>query len=159
MRSQRWISRLVDEARIGHVADCRREDAAAAQRAALRCRTLAELRLAVLLDLEGFLAANRDLPQMRVTCDNGRTAQGFIVSRADHGSVTRLLAVELSDGTLDCRYSSGGGGDGSSDQPTLTVQIARDNGSFSLWREGIEQRFASVDIMSAFLLAPMFRES
>jgi hypothetical protein len=47
------------------------------------------------LDLEGFLAANRDTPQMGVTCDNSRTAQGFVVSRADHRSGAKVVAAWL----------------------------------------------------------------
>ena len=154
MKCQPWISLLAYEARSRHVADCCREDAAAKQLASRRCRILAELRLAVLLDLEGFLAATLNMPQILVTCDNGQTAQGFVVSRADQGSVTRCLAVDLSEGTLDCRYAGGGSAD-----RTLTIEIARDSGSFTLWHEGIAQRFASVDTMSAFILAPMFGES
>jgi hypothetical protein len=159
MRCQPWMSLLAYEAHVRHVADRRREDAAAERLVSRRCRLLAELRLAVLLDLEGFLAANRDTPQILVTCDNGQTAQGFVVSRSDQGTVTRRLAVELRAGTLDCRYSAHGCRGGASDPWNLTIQMPSDSGSFSRWQEGIEQRFASVDTMSAFILAPMLGES
>ena len=81
MRSNAWITLLAYEARIRHAADRRRDEGAAKRRAAVRSRVLAHLRYAIALDIERFLRAAGDQSGSELTRHNGRSAQGFRLSR------------------------------------------------------------------------------
>ncbi len=156
MRSNTWIALLAYEARVQHAADCGREARTATRLAAVRSRVIADLRRAMALDIEGFLGADGDRSRSGLTCRNGSSAQGFVVSRTDAGAGTRSLAVDLEGGTLSCRYETGGSHvGGRPDRRGLAIEIGNDGTALSLWDGGVNRTFATVDVLSAFLLAPI----
>lgn len=158
MRSNGWITLLAYEARIRHAADCRREQGTAKRLVAMRSRVLANLRSAIALDIEGFLGADGDKSGSALTCHNGSSAQGFVVVRVDESIGRRSLAVDVRAATLSCRYDLGGGSIDGTDQRVLTIDIGNDGSALSLWNGGLDRTFATVDVLSAFLLAPILAE-
>ena len=147
---------LAYEGRVRHTADCRREERIAHRLAAVRARVLADLRCAIALDIEGFLHADGDRSASALSCGNHGPAQGFVVSRTDDRLGTRRLAVDLTAGTLRCSYDAPGSHIGAaSAQRVLAVDIGRDGATLSLWDGGLDRTFATVDALSAFLLAPI----
>ena len=156
MISNAWITLLAYEARVRHAADRRREEKIAHRLASVRTRILADLRSAIALDIEGFLHTDGDRSESALICNNGRSAQGFVVSRMDNRIGTRSLAVDLNAGTLSCRYDTRGSYiGGASAQRMLAIEIGRDGATLSLWDGGLDRTFATVDALSAFLLAPL----
>jgi hypothetical protein len=155
MTSIPWITLLAYEARARHAADRRREERAATRLASVRSRVLAELRCAIALDIEGFLDADGDRSGFGLTCQNGSSAQGFVVSCTDNRIRTRRLAIDLEAGTLTCRYDICGGGIGVADQGVLAIEIGNGGAALSLWEAGLARTFTTVDALSAFLLAPI----
>jgi len=149
-----WISLLAYEARIRHVADDRLKKEAARRLASVRSRVLAELRCAITLGIEGFLQADDGQP-VELTCHNGHSAQGFVVSRTDDRIASRRLAVDLEEGTLICRYDLPDGGGVA--REVLAIDIAVGTAALSLWDEGVESSFTTVGTLSALLLAPLLR--
>lgn len=126
------------------------------RRAAMYSRVLASLRSAIALDIEGFLGADADRYGVRVTCHNGSSAQGFVVARMDDGIGRRNLTVDLTAGALSCRYEiSGDALNRTSDRRVLALEIANCGSALSLWDGGRGRTFATVDALSAFLLAPI----
>jgi hypothetical protein len=157
MTSHTWLTLLAYEARIRHAADSGREEARVRRLAAARSRVVAHLRCAMALDIEGFVGADGDSSVSALTCQNGSSVQGFVVSRMDGRIRTRRHCVDLEAGTLSCRYDNGGNGtsDGASDRRVLAIDIGDDGSALTLWDDGVARRFATVDVLSAFLLAPI----
>lgn len=155
MTSTTWITLLAYEARVRHAATCRREEGAAKRLASVRARVVADLRRAIALDIEGFLGEDGDRSGTVLIC-NGKSAQGFVVSRTDDRVGSWSLAVDLNAGTLRCRYDACGGSvDAAAAQRMLAIEIGRDGTTLSLWDGGLDRRFATIDALSAFLLAPL----
>ena len=155
MRSS-WLISLAYEARVRHAADRRRDEVTAARLAAMHTRILASLRCAVAFDIEAFLEADADRDGVTVTCHNGSSAQGFVVSRTDDGIGRRHLNVDLTAGTLSCRYETRGDAiNGATDHHVSAIEIAQSGSALSLWNGGRVRTFATVDALSAFLLAPI----
>jgi hypothetical protein len=151
---------LAYEARIRHAANCRREEGTARRLASVRSRVIADLRCAIASDIEGFLRADGDQSGSGLTCCNGSSAQGFVVSRTDAHVATRMLAVDLKAGTLSCRYETRGSSIGEpSNQRVLAIEIGNDGAALSLWDGGLDRTFATVDVLSAFLLAPILSDA
>ena len=156
MRSNTWLALLAYEPRIRHAADRRREERSAKRLASVRSRVVADLRSAIALDVEGFLRADLDGSGSALTCRNGSSAHGFVVSREDDRVGTRMLAVDLDVGTLSCRYETRGRAIGApSVQQVLAIEIGNDGAGLSLWDGGLNCTFATVNVLSAFLLAPI----
>ena len=156
MTSTGWIALLAYEARIRYAAERRHQDAVAVRLGSARSRVVAGLRCAIALDIETFLCANHDHAPASLSCLNAGPAQGFIVARMDDGVGTQRLAVDLIAGTLICRYDICGAGiDRASDRRVLAIGIESDGATASLWEEGRTHKFATVDALSAFLLAPI----
>jgi hypothetical protein len=149
-----WITLLAYEARIRHAADDRLRKEAARRLASVRSRVLAELRCAIASGIEGFLQADQGHP-VELTCQNGHSAQSFVVSRTDDRLASRRLAVDLEAGTLICRYDLPGGGGVS--REVLAIDIAVGTAALSLWDEGVERPFTTVETLSTLLLAPILR--
>jgi len=149
-----WITLLAYEPRIRHAADRRREDVAFRRLTSVHSRILAELRCAVALGIDAFLGADGDRPGSALTCQNGSSPQGFVISRADDRIGRRSAAIELDGATLTCRYEMCGTRIiGATDQWVLAIEIG--NGESALWQGGLVRRFTTVDDLSAFLLAPI----
>lgn len=156
MRSSSWLVSLAYEARVRHASDRRRDDVAATRLAAMHSRILAGLRCAVALDIEAFLGADADPYGVIVTCHNGNSAQGFVVTRMDDGIGRRNLTVDLTGGALSCRYEICGDAiNGATDRHVSAIEIAHSGSALSLWNGGRVRTFATVDALSAFLLAPI----
>jgi hypothetical protein len=143
-----WIALFANEPRLRHAADRRRDEEAAARAASHHGAVVAALRLAVSLDIQR--CAN-------VTCQDGRSPQGFVVSRTDGHDITRVVVVDINARALRCLYKSGPGADGRPGESRLDVQIAS-GGALSIWSEGIARTFATVEELSQHLLAPLFGE-
>jgi hypothetical protein len=156
MRSNAWITLLAYEARIRHAADCRREIETAKRLAAVRSRVLADLRCAIALDIEDFLRADGDRAGSALTCHNGSSAHGFAISRTEAGRGTRSLLIHLKAGSLICCYDQGGSPIDKAPNPRgITIDIGNDGAALSWWDAGVVRRFATVDTLSDFLLAPI----
>jgi hypothetical protein len=156
MRSNTWIALLAYEARTRHAADRRREVEAAKRVASVRSRVLADLRGAIVVDIEGFLGADGDRSRSALTCRNGSSARGFVISRTDACLGTRSLAVDLEAGSLSCRYDQPGSQIAGAPNPReIAVEIGDDGLALSWWDGGLVRRFTTVDTLSAFLLAPI----
>jgi hypothetical protein len=155
MRPNAWIRLLSYEGRVRHAGDRRREAMYAEWQASVRTRVVADLRRAITRDIEGFLNAASHAPAHGFTCCNGQSAQGFVVTRTDNRVVTRTLAVDLNAGTLSCSYTLGRRTGEPIDERRLAIEIAGDGAALSLWNHGINRTFATVDVLGAFLLAPM----
>jgi hypothetical protein len=157
MRTNAWITLLAYEARIRHAADCRRSEETNARLDAVRARVLADLRCAIALDVEVFLHADSDRSGSALTCHDGNSAKGFAVSHTDDSICTRRLTVDLQAASLSCRYDHGGSAfSEASHQRAITIEIGNDGAVLSLWDEGLVRSFATVEALSAFLLAPIF---
>jgi hypothetical protein len=154
MTANAWIAQIAYEPRRRHAADCRREKATAARLASVHSRILADLRHAIALDIEGFLRKDGSRPGSLI-CHNTASPEGFIVSRTTDRIGTRRLAVDLKTGTLRCQYETLGTIGSASDQRHLVIEIGNDGVALSLWIRGLVRRFANVDALSAFLLAPI----
>lgn len=155
MTSNAWIRLLAYEPRARHAADRRREEKTANHLASVRVRILAELRCAIALDIEAFLRADGD--ESDLTCANGRSAQGFVVSTTNDRAFARSLAVDLNAGTLRCRYDDGRRSPVHTGfaPEVLAIEMGRDGATLSFWDGGVDRRVATVDALSAFLLAPL----
>jgi len=157
MRTNVWIRLLAYEARIRHAADCRRSEETNARLDAVRARVLADLRCALALDLEVFLRADSDQSGSALTWHNGNSATGFAVSHTDDSTCTRRLTVDLQAASLSCRYDHGGSALSEAlHQRVITIELRNDGVALSLWDEGLVRSFATVEALSAFLLAPIF---
>ncbi len=152
MLSSRWIGLLAYDGRLRHAADRRRQDVDAARLASIHSRVIADLRRAIALDIEAFVAAVDQAPGSFVTCHNAGSPDGFVVRRVDGSSDARSLTVDLDEGTLRCRYEVT---TPAADARSLTVHIAGDGGAVSLWTAGFHHVFATIDALGAFLLAPI----
>jgi hypothetical protein len=160
MKSNTWIALLAYEACVRHAADCRRNEETATRLAALHSNVLADLRCAIALHIEGFLGAGGDRSQVTLTGHNGGSARGFDVSRMEDGTRTRNLAVALEAGALSCRYDICGGSiNGASDHRGLAIAIGNDGSALSLWDGGLHRTFATGEVLSAFLLAPILGDA
>jgi hypothetical protein len=155
MTSNGWITLLAYEARRRHAADRRREEHAAKRLASVCSRVLAELRCAIALDIERFLAADGNRSGSALTCQNGASPQGFVVSFADDCTGTRSLTVDLNAGTLMCRYDCRGTGVHVTNQRRRAIEIGKGGAALSLREAGLARTFATVEGLSAFLLAPI----
>lgn len=156
MGSNTWITLLAYEARIRHAADCRREMETAKRLAAVRSRVLANLRCAIASDIEHFLHADGDRAGSALTCRDGSSAHGFAISRTDAGLRTRSLMIDLKAGSLMCGYDQGENQiDRAPNLRGITIEIGNDGAALSWWDAGLVRRFASVNALSAFLLAPI----
>ena len=158
MRSNAWITLLAYEARIRHTADCRRDEGTAKRLSAMRSRVLAKLRASIAVDIENFVGAHGDNSGSALSCHNGSSAQGFVVLRIDDSIGRRSLAVDISATTLRCRYDMSGGSINGTEQRVLTIEIGQDGSALSLWNGGLDRTFATVDVLSAFLLTPILGE-
>jgi hypothetical protein len=124
--------------------------------AAVRSRVLADLRCAIALDIEDFLRADGDRAESALTCHDGSSAHGFAISRTDAGLRTRSLVIDLEAGSLMCCYGQGGSQLGGAPNPRrITIDIGNDGAALSWWDAGVVRWFATVDTLSAFLLAPI----
>ena len=157
MKANTWIALLAYEARDRHAVECRRNDETARWLAAVRSRVFAELRSAIALDIERFLRAGGDRFGAGLTCHHGRSAQAFVVSQTDDSGGAQSLAVDLQGDSLRCRYDQRGPQlDRASAERGISIAIGTDNAALSWWQGGLVRRFATVDALSAFLLAPIF---
>jgi hypothetical protein len=155
MKANTWIALLAYEARIRHAADCHRNEEAATTLTPVHASVVADLRSAIALEIEGFLGAHGDQPGLTLICHNG-SAQGFVVSRMDDGIRTRDLAVDLKARAVRCRYDiCDGSSSAISDQRELAIHIENDGSALSLWEGGLHRTFATADVLSVFLLAPI----
>jgi hypothetical protein len=151
-----WITLLAYEPRIRHAANRHREDVAFRRLASVHSRILAELRCAVALGIDAFLGADGDRPGSALTCQNGPSPQGFVISRADDRIGRRSAAIDLDGATLTCRYEMCGASIiGVTDQWVLAIEIGNGESGLALWQAGLARRFTTVDALSAFLLAPI----
>ena len=147
---------LAYEPRMRHMADRRREAEALRRLDSAQSRILAELRTAVAFDIEGFLEADGNPAGSSLTCQNGRTLEGFVVSRADDRIGTRSLAIDLDAGTLTCCYETRRNSIGTTERRVLDIDMGNGGSAMALWEAGSAHTFATVDALSAFLLTPIF---
>ena len=160
MRSNTWITLLAYEARIRHAADCRREMETAKRLAAVRSRVFADLRCAIALTIEDFLRADGDRAGSALTCHDGSSAHGFAISRTDACLRTRSLVIDLKACSLTCWYDQDESQVSGAPNPRgITIEIGDDGAALSWWDEGVVRRFATVNTLSAFLLAPILSVS
>jgi len=149
-----WMVLLAYEPRMRHMADRRRDAVALRRLDSAHSRILAELRCAVALDIEGVLEADGNPSGFGLTCENGTTLQGFVVSRADDHVGARSLAIDLDGDTLTCRYENRNS-IGVTDRRVLGIDMGNGGSSMALWEAGSARTFATVDALSAFLLTPI----
>jgi hypothetical protein len=150
-----WITLLAYEPRIRHAANRRREEVACRRLASVHSRILAELRCAVALDIDAFLDADGDRRGSALTCQNGSSLQGFVISRADNRLGTRSVAIDLDGATLTCRYEICGNSIFVTDQWAITIDIGNGGTALALWQAGLVRTFTTVEALGAFLLAPI----
>ena len=78
------------------------------------------------------------------------------MSLAYDGIGRRHLSVELTAGALSGRYEICGDAiNGATDHHVSAIEIANSGSAVSLWNGGRVRTFATVDALSAFLLAPI----
>jgi hypothetical protein len=118
-----WITLLAYEPRIRHAANRRREEVACRRLTSVHSRVLAQLRCAVALDIDAFLDADGDRRGSALTCKNGSSLQGFVISRADNRLGTRSVAIDLDGATLTCRYEICGNSIFVTDQWAIAIEI------------------------------------
>lgn len=160
MISRHLIALLAYEGRLRHAVACRRQHAEAVRLASIHSRVIADLRCAIVSDIEGFAAAADPTPGSLLTCRNASSPEGFVVRRLDESIGSRSLTIDLYEGRLQCRY------DIRSQAPaavfarrSLSIQIGTDGVGTSAWTDGVNYVFATVDLLAAFLLAPILGTS
>lgn len=160
MISSHWISLLAYDGRVRHAAARRRQHAEAIRLASIYSRVIANLRCAIASDIEGFIAAGDPTSGSVLTCRNASSPEGFVVRRLDKSIGSRSLTVDLDEGTLQCHYDiTGQAPDAIFARRSLTIQTGTDGIAASAWTDGVHGVFATVDMLSAFLLAPILGAS
>jgi hypothetical protein len=106
-------------------------------------------------DPKVFFHADSDQSGSALTWHSGNLAKGFAVSHTDDSTCTRRLTVDLQAASLSCRYDDGGSALSEAlHQRAITIELGNDGAALSLWDEGLVRSFATVEALSAFLLAP-----
>lgn len=117
-------------------------------------RSMAELRLAIVSDIAAIDHADLRRGGTAVVCRSAHSPHRLVVTRTDDRLIIGRLVVELSVGTLICRYTFESAL-GQCTQQTYVIAAGADGPMFSIWREGLVTRFATTAALSRQLLGPL----
>ena len=117
-------------------------------------RSMAELRRAIVSDIAALDHADLRRGATGVVCRSTQAPHRFVVTRTDDRLIIGRLVVELSVGTLICRYTFESLLPQCTQQ-TYVIAAGVDGPMFSIWREGLVTRFATTAALIRHMLGPL----
>ena len=153
MRATPWRRLLAYEESGRGARNCSREPEIA-RRGVFDNRSMAELRVAIVTDIEAIDDADLRRRGTAVVCRSAHSPHRFVVTRTDDRLIIGRLVVELSVGTLICRYTLESALCPCTQQ-TYVIGSGADGPIFSIWREGLVTRFATTAALSRHMLGPL----
>ena len=155
-----WIKRIADDERSRDAVRIR-EDQMAARKADLvqshGRRLLNELRATIARDVEAFRDEFAGEPARDIVIEATTSDGGLVVRKPAPSPVSLTVAPKLEAATIVCRYRFTLDGGLPPREARIDVVFADDvDGKVQMKHSGTGQVFATADVLSEFLLVPVF---